>query len=75
MPSLHLLTISCYLGDIFSSKASENNPLTGSVFLLEHCTHPEPAPFYDHDETGIVLKGMPRLHCELGDGSQKLRID
>jgi len=31
--------------------------LTGSFFLLEKIDNPGPAPFYDYDETGVVLKG------------------
>jgi hypothetical protein len=31
--------------------------LTGSFFLLEKIDNPEPAPYYDYDETGVVLKG------------------
>lgn len=27
------------------------------MFLLEFSANPEPAPLYDHDETGIVVRG------------------
>lgn len=27
------------------------------MFLLEQIDNPEPAPLYDYDETGVVLKG------------------
>ncbi|OQE39289.1 hypothetical protein PENCOP_c007G00019 [Penicillium coprophilum] len=46
-----------YFGDVFSS-ASQDAPnlLAGSMFLLEQIDNPEPAPLYDYDETGVVLK-------------------
>lgn len=33
------------------------SPLTGSFFLLEKIDTREPAPKYDYDESGVVLKG------------------
>ncbi|KAJ3502775.1 hypothetical protein NM208_g16656 [Fusarium decemcellulare] len=36
------------------------------AIYYKHSTHPEPAPFYDHDETGIVLKGELWLEDEIG---------
>jgi hypothetical protein len=33
------------------------NPLTGSMFLLEYADKPQPAPHYDYDESGVVVKG------------------
>lgn len=48
-------------GDVFST-ASQNdpNPLTGSFFLLEKAEKDEPAPKYDYDESGVVLKGLSK---------------
>ena len=45
--------------DVFTTERSYNssNPLTSSMFLLEHTENDEPAPKYDYDETGIVIKG------------------
>lgn len=45
-------------GDVFSTASKDTaNPLTGSMFLLEQIGNPSPAPPYDYDESGIVLKG------------------
>lgn len=41
-------------GDPITTK----NPLTGSLFFLEYSESPEPAPKYDYDETGVLLKGV-----------------
>ncbi|CAI7659493.1 hypothetical protein PCG10_005725 [Penicillium crustosum] len=57
-----------YFGDVFSS-ASQDAPnlLAGSMFLLEQIDNPEPAPLYDYDETGVVLKGELHLEDEKGN--------
>lgn len=45
-------------GDVFGTPSKDTpNPLTGSMFLLEYTDKPEPAPFYDYDETGVVIRG------------------
>ncbi|CAK7199358.1 hypothetical protein SEUCBS139899_002036 [Sporothrix eucalyptigena] len=54
-------------GDIFSTPSKETpNPLTGSMFLLEFSDKPEPAPKYDYDESGVVLKGELHIDDETG---------
>lgn len=53
---VHLLT--SYAGDMFCTPdKNAPNPLTGSFFLLEKIDTLEPAPKYDYDESGVVLKG------------------
>ena len=34
------------------------NPLTGSMFLLEYAEVFNPPPTYTYDESGVVIKGM-----------------
>lgn len=47
-----------YTGDMFCTPdKNAPNPLTGSFFLLEKIDTLEPAPKYDYDESGVVLKG------------------
>ncbi|KAJ9149915.1 hypothetical protein NKR23_g4137 [Pleurostoma richardsiae] len=54
--------------DVFSSaKQDVANPLTGSYFLLEYAEQPEPAPPYDYDESGVVLKGILNIEDEKGN--------
>jgi hypothetical protein len=47
-----------YAGDVFGTCSTDlPHPLTASLFYLEKAEKNEPAPYYDFDETGIVLKG------------------
>ncbi|KAL3487079.1 hypothetical protein BJX62DRAFT_241383 [Aspergillus germanicus] len=50
-----------------SDPSTTQNPLTGSLFFLEYSERPEPAPTYDYDETGVVLKGTMKLRDENGN--------
>lgn len=60
LPVFHLA------GDVFSTPSKDApNPLTGSMFLLEKMENPGPAPPYDYDESGVVLKGQPA--CQLSE--------
>lgn len=54
----HMLTN--FKEDLYGTPKDKDlpNPLTGSLFLLEHTQTPSPAPKYDIDETGVVLKGI-----------------
>lgn len=51
------MTDSQHSGDVFSSAKEATNPLTGSMFFLDALENSEPAPKYDYDETGVVIKG------------------
>ncbi|KAL4969799.1 uncharacterized protein BDV14DRAFT_195329 [Aspergillus stella-maris] len=42
------------------------NPLTGSLFFLDYSDDPQPAPKYDYDETGVVLRGTLKIQDEIG---------
>ncbi|KAF2994097.1 hypothetical protein E8E14_001644 [Neopestalotiopsis sp. 37M] len=58
VPKLEGAPANIYYTDIFGTSSKDApNPLTGSMFLLEFSANPEPAPLYDHDETGIVVRG------------------
>ncbi|OAL44421.1 ethanolamine utilization protein [Pyrenochaeta sp. DS3sAY3a] len=60
-----------FFDDVFtSSDPTVPNPLTGSLFLLEFSRDPKPAPHYDFDETGVVLKGELHLEDEAGNKAQ-----
>ncbi|KAF2651151.1 hypothetical protein K491DRAFT_696696 [Lophiostoma macrostomum CBS 122681] len=58
-----------YFMDVFTSEKSNSNkdPLTGSMFLLEHSETNDPAPKYDYDETGVVVKGELHIADETGN--------
>ncbi|KAI1083685.1 ethanolamine utilization protein [Whalleya microplaca] len=67
VPKLEGAPAAVYFTDVFTSKKGEANPLTGSTFLLEYAAVPEPAPKYDYDETGVVLKGELHILDEAGN--------
>ncbi|KAL3480587.1 hypothetical protein BJX99DRAFT_254576 [Aspergillus californicus] len=61
-----------HFDDAFGTETSNSpdttpNSLTGSLFFLDFAEHPEPAPRYDYDETGVVLKGTLKLRDANGD--------
>ncbi|KAK3322789.1 ethanolamine utilization protein [Apodospora peruviana] len=67
-----------YFGDVFSTStkdADAPNPLTGSFFLLEQIDNRDPAPKYDYDETGVVLKGELHIEDEQGNTAKLLPGD
>ncbi|CAK7229438.1 hypothetical protein SEUCBS140593_007245 [Sporothrix eucalyptigena] len=67
IPKLEGAPACVYFSDIFSTPSKETpNPLTGSMFLLEFSDKPEPAPKYDYDESGVVLKGELHIDDETG---------
>ncbi|KAI4858692.1 ethanolamine utilization protein [Hypoxylon rubiginosum] len=54
--------------DVFSTaEKGVPNPLTGSMFLLEYAATAEPAPHYDYDESGVVIKGTLVIEDEKGN--------
>ncbi|EJP66828.1 hypothetical protein NHJ13051_002876 [Beauveria bassiana] len=65
-----------YFGDIFTTASSDApNPLTGSLFLLEKLENPDPAPKYEYDESGIVVKGELHVADEKGNTAKLLPGD
>lgn len=46
-----------FVADVYSTPKGQPNPLTGSMFLLEPTDKPEPAPTYNYDESGVVIRG------------------
>ncbi|VUC29091.1 unnamed protein product [Clonostachys rosea] len=68
VPKLNPGPPNVYFGDVFTSSTPDAaNPLTGSMFFLEHLDDNEPAPKYDYDETGVVLKGELHIKDEKGN--------
>ncbi|KAH8894018.1 ethanolamine utilization protein [Thozetella sp. PMI_491] len=69
VPKLEGAPACVYFTDVFSTASKDApNPVTGSMFLLEYSDAPEPAPFYEYDETGVVLKG--ELHIDDNNGNK-----
>ncbi|KAH8667752.1 ethanolamine utilization protein [Ilyonectria robusta] len=65
-----------YFGDMFCTPDKDApNPLTGSFFLLEKIDTLEPAPKYDYDESGVVLKGELHIEDEAGNTAKLLPGD
>lgn len=59
------------IGDIFTTSSKDaSNPLTGSMFFLDVLENPDPAPKYDYDETGVVLKGEWIEACQSTGGKK-----
>ncbi len=67
--------MSSWPGDVFSTPSKDTpNPLTGSFFLLEKIDNPAPAPYYDYDESGVVLKGKRRKAVPRGVAGSNFRF-
>ncbi|KAJ5788312.1 Ethanolamine utilization EutQ [Penicillium paradoxum] len=76
VPKLEGAPANIYYGDVFSTLSkADSSPLTGSMFLLEQTDKPEPAPLYECDETGVVMRGELHLEDENGKTAKLLPGD
>ncbi|CAK7202165.1 hypothetical protein SEUCBS139899_004885 [Sporothrix eucalyptigena] len=66
VPHLEGAAACVHFVDVFTSAKGSSNPLTGSMFFLEYTDTPEPAPKYDYDESGVVIKGELHIKDETG---------
>ncbi|KAH7177103.1 ethanolamine utilization protein [Dactylonectria macrodidyma] len=57
-----------FIGDIFGTdpELQAANPLSATMFFMKATESPEPAPPYEYDEAGIVVKGTSILTDETG---------
>lgn len=76
VPKLEPGPANAYFSDVFSTASYDAaNPLTGSLFFLDFLENPDPAPTYDYDETGVVLRGELRVSDEKGNKAKLLPGD
>ncbi|EXU99160.1 ethanolamine utilization protein [Metarhizium robertsii] len=65
-----------YFADVFSTSSPEApSPLTSSMFFLDYLERPDPAPKYEYDETGVVIKGELHIRDEKGNEAKLLPGD
>ncbi|KAH7224237.1 ethanolamine utilization protein [Fusarium solani] len=76
IPKLSPGPANVWFGDVFGTCSTDlPHPLTASLFYLEKAEKNEPAPYYDFDETGIVLKGELNIVDEKGNSARLLPGD